>query len=196
MAYSLNDHIDLLTSSSESTNDDMKFQKKSIEELSHMDVLIADKYFENNLLEQYKTMFDGFAKRINDNLTRISNFLQKHSNESNIQPDQIKKLKDSKKLDKESLQIIIEIQENIKHMQDNINNTRVSNLRTLSLLALQHSKYKPKNDQERKIIDHVAKEAKRCIALRRSSKKGGLQRRKNKTNNKNYTKKRTLNIYK
>jgi hypothetical protein len=61
---------------------------------------------------------------------------------------------------------------------------------------LLHNKYKPKNDGERKIIDDVAKEAKRNRAVRKPTKKGGLYMRKNKTNNKNYTKRRILNIYK
>ena len=87
------------------------------------------------------------------------------------QPNQIKKFKDNEKLDEESLQIIIEIQENIKYMKDNVNNTHVSNLRTLSLLALQHNKYKPNNDGERKIIDDVAKEAKINRVVRKPTRK-------------------------
>jgi hypothetical protein len=182
--FHINNRIDIVSKNSEDTNKEMKYLTESLQTtLSDSDIRI---YYNlkgvdgvSNMVEPFKIILTGFHERMTRDIESIEDLLL----ENNLTSKQIKILKESKKLDSESLKIIEETQTFLQHVKDKVQDPDYKKLETIACETVIKNKIKPKTPYEIEVL-------KQCLK-KQQSKKGGVRKskkRKNKTNNKKYTK--------
>jgi hypothetical protein len=182
-----NNRIDIISKNSEDTNREMKLLKESLQTtLSDSDIRI---YYNlkgldgvSNMVEPFRIILTGFQERIPRDNESIENLLL----ENNLTSEQIKILNESKKLYSESLKIIDETQIFLQHVKEKVQDPDYTKLETIAYETVMKNKIKPITPYEIEVLNQCVK---------KQSKKGGVRKsnkRKNKTNNKKYTKKRNI----
>ena len=177
----LNDTINSTTEISKIINTSMKMFNK-ITSNHFSDSVIRQYYRESGekMFEQFKTDLKGFEEQIRDNMKSIDNLLANN----NLDRKQNEILNESKELNNESLEIIDKIQNTLDDAMKRLNNALVGTLEGLTRDVIKIHEIPPRNLIEEEVI-------------KQKYSKGGLQKsrkRKNKTKNKKYTKRRTYEI--
>jgi hypothetical protein len=173
-----------------SLNDMMISERSKMAELNHgllekinsffATISISDATIRRYYNTDGETMFEALQKDLNyfrvnvpDNLERIRDL--KQNNELN--PEQKKKLDDSENLAKDTLEMLDDTENIIKNiMEKRLNPAIMARLEDLAREKVMEYKIPPGNDIESAVLYEEY---------------GGFRNRKNKTNNKKYTKKRT-----
>ena len=127
-----------------------------------------------NMFEALQKDLNNFTvKIIPDNLERIRELKQKDG----LNPEQIQKLDEIEKLAEDGLKILYDTQNIIENiMEKRLNTAIMGTLEDLAREKVMEYKIPPGNDIERAVL---------------YKEYGGFRKRKNKTNNKKYAKKRT-----
>jgi len=172
--------FDNVTETSKTHNETMKFFQKSFENISDMEIRKTYKENGENMFEPFKKIFNKYrTDYIPNNLKSINCLREKINN-----PDQIEKLNECEKLDKESLKIIDEILDIFKNiMEHRLNNAIIGTLEGLSRQKIEENNIKARNKIEKEV-------------LAQNYSKGGLRKSHKRKNNKKYTKNRTYAISK
>ena len=119
--FNISNRINIMRKTSEDTNREMTVLNESLQTaLSDSDIRIyyslKGAHRVTNMIEPFKIILSGFQERILRNKESIENLLL----ESNLTSEQIKILKQSKKLDYESLKIIDETQMFLQLVKDKV----------------------------------------------------------------------------
>jgi len=188
--FHINNRIDIVSKNSEDTNKEMKYLTESLQTtLSDSDIRI---YYNlkgldgvSNMVEPFKIILTGFKERMIRDIESIEDLLL----ENNLTSKQIKILKESKKLNSESLKIIDETQTFLQHVKDKVQDPDYKKLESIAYETVMKNKIKPITPYEIEVLNQCVK--------KQQSKKGGLRKsnkKKNKTNknktNKNKSTKR------
>jgi hypothetical protein len=188
--FHINNRIDIVSKNSEDTNKEMKYLTESLQTtLSDSDIRI---YYNlkgvdgvSNMVEPFKIILTGFHERMTRDIESIEDLLL----ENNLTSKQIKILKESKKLNSESLKIIDETQTFLQHVKDKVQDPDYKKLESIAYETVMKNKIKPITPYEIEVLNQCVK--------KQQSKKGGLRKsnkKKNKTNknktNKNKSTKR------
>lgn len=119
--FNISNRINIIRKTSEDTNREMTVLNESLQTaLSDSDIriyyILKGAHRVTNMIEPFKIILSGFQERILRNKESIENLLL----ESNLTSEQIKILKQSKKLDYESLKIIDETQMFLQLVKDKV----------------------------------------------------------------------------
>ena len=184
-------HINKIIELSKRNNNHMKEIRRVLVSMKDSDTQIIDYHYgekDKDILELFNTLVDDFKNSvINNNLININDYLSQTDN-----PDVIKKLNESKKLEEESLQIIDEIHQLIKTIKGSRLNEALRDepLRYRALRAINKNNLNPNDDDEpgKEVLRNVRNER----AINDRPRKGGRRKtcnKKNIRNNKKYQKK-------
>jgi hemoglobin-like flavoprotein len=182
--------IDSFSRSSKETNTLLENIKTYFENISDAEIreyylkIIDNGKEEEEMFGELNIILDNFKqKRIPDDLNEISVFNTNFNTNNQLNSEQIKKLNESIESNEESLKLIEEIQEIVKKIMDKRLNE--------ALIA------ETLEQKVRKIIKKYNIETENEMVKNLINEKyGGFRKRKNKTNNKKYSKKKTKNLKK
>ena len=166
--------FDIVTRLSKTNNKNMRFYKHTLKNLTDMDIRKQYKESGEKMFEPFENLMNEYKNNLIPNNLKSIAILREINN-----PDQIEKLNECEKLETESLEIIDEILDILKNIiKKRLNTAIIGTLEGLARQKIKENNIEPTNVVEQRILDQPYS-------------KGGLRKRKNKTNNKKYTKNRT-----
>ena len=141
--------FDIVMRISKTNNTNMIFYKKTLENMSNMDIRKNYKEKGENMFEPFENILKNYKNNLIPNNLKSIAVLREINN-----PNQIEKLNECEKLENESLKIIDEILNIFKNiMEHKLNKAIVGTLEDLARQTIKENKVEPTNEIEKAILD-------------------------------------------